>query len=151
MLLCLLRWKICPPQNRGETTTVCNDSKSQILLVLSVSVLRKLVTQDQLKCMGHEVFDKYRHIFEPIPHADKLPADIYCWIQLKDAPKSIVTWSYSSPWKYCEAWQMLLQHHEDTGQICPSNSSSASPSFKLKYSAWFVPPTMCQWYPGWLP
>ena len=29
---------------------------------------------------------------------------------------------------------MLLQHHEDMGQICPSNSSSASPSFLVPKS-----------------
>ena len=62
---------------------------------------------------------------------DKLLTDVYCRIQLKDASKTIATWSYSSPCKYQEAWRTLLKHHEDAGQICPSNSSSASPSFLI--------------------
>ena len=77
--------------------------------------LEELTTQDQLKCMGREIFDKYKHVFEPIPHVDELPTDVYCRIQLKDASKMIATRSYSSPHKYREAWQTLLQHHEDAG------------------------------------
>ena len=96
--------------------------------------LEELTAQDQLKCMGSEVFSKYKPAFELIPHVNDLPTNVYCQIQLKDAMRSIATWSYSSPWKYCEAWQMLLQHHEDTGWICPSNSSSASPSFLVPKS-----------------
>ena len=91
--------------------------------------LEELTAQDQLKCMGHEIFDKYSLVFEPIPHVDKLPTDVYCWIQLKDALKTIATQLYSSPCKYQEVWQTLLQHHKDAGWIHPSNSSSASPSF----------------------
>ena len=65
--------------------------------------------------MGHEIFDKYKRVFEPIPHVDKLPTDVYCWIQLKDALKTIATQLYSSPCKYQEVWQTLLQHHKDAG------------------------------------
>ena len=102
--------------------------------------LEELTAQDQLKCMGSDVFSKYKPAFEPIPHVNDLPTDVYCQIQLKDATKSIATRTYSSSWKYCEAWWMLLQHHEDTGQICPSNSSSASPLFLvLKSDAAVLP------------
>ena len=96
--------------------------------------LEELTAQDQLQCMGSEVFSKYKPAFEPIPHVNDLPTDVYCQIQLKDATKSIATRSYSSPRKYREAWQTLLQHHEDMGQIRPSNSSSASPSFLVPKS-----------------
>ena len=77
--------------------------------------LEELTTQDQLKHMGCKIFDKYKHVFEPIPHVDELPTNVYCWIQLKDASKTITTQSYSSPCKYQEAWWTLLQHHEDAG------------------------------------
>ena len=66
--------------------------------------LEELTAQDQLKRMGREIFDKYKRVFEPIPHVDKLPTDVYCRIQLKDASKTIATQSYSSPRKYWEAW-----------------------------------------------
>ena len=74
---------------------------------------------------------------------DKLPTDVYCQIQLKDALKTITTRLYSSPCKYQEAWRTLLRHHEDAGQICPSNSSSASPSF-------LVPKTNSTVLPHWV-
>ena len=45
--------------------------------------------------------------------------------------KVIATQSYSSPCKYCEVWCTLIQHHEDAGQIWPSNSPSALPSFLI--------------------
>ena len=77
--------------------------------------LEELTTQDQLKCMGHEIFDKYKRVSEPIPHVDELPTDVFCWIQLKDALKTIATQSYSSPHKYWEVWQTLLRHNEDAG------------------------------------
>ena len=91
--------------------------------------LEELAAQEQLKRMGLKVFEKYKHIFEPIPHVDELPMDVYCQIQLKDTTKLITTRTYSSPQKYCEAWCTLIQHHEDAGWIHPSNLSSASPSF----------------------
>ena len=74
--------------------------------------LEELATQQQLKWMGLEVFNKYKCVFEPIPHMDELLMDVYCWIQLKDAMKVITMWSYSSPHKYHEAWHTLIQHHE---------------------------------------
>ena len=88
--------------------------------------LEELVVQQQLKHMG---IDKYNAVFKPIPHVDELPTDVYCWIHLKDTSKTIAMWSYSSPWKYHEAWCTLLQHHKDAGQIHPSNLSLASPLF----------------------
>ena len=92
--------------------------------------LKELTMQDQLKRMGREVFTKYKNVFEPIPHVDELLTNVYCQIQLKDASKIITTWSYSSPQKYWEAWRTLIRHHEDAGQIQPSNSS-ASLSFLI--------------------
>ena len=58
--------------------------------------LEELTAQDQVKHMGSEVFNKYKHVFEPIPHVDELPTDVYCQIQLKDASKTIATQLYSS-------------------------------------------------------
>ena len=105
--------------------------------------LEELTTQDQLKRMGREIFNKYKRVFEPIPHVDELPTNIYCWIQLKDTSKTIATWLYSSPCKYREAWWTLLKHHKDAGRIRPSNSSSASPSF-------LVPKTDSTVLPRWV-
>ena len=91
--------------------------------------LEQLMAQDQLNQMGAEISKSYTTIFEPCPHSEELPKDVYCHIKLKDASKTITTWSYSSPWKYWDAWKTLIQSHEAAGRIRPSNSSSASPSF----------------------
>ena len=91
--------------------------------------LKDLAAQQQLKRMGLEVFDKYKCVFEPIPHVDELPTNVYCQIQLKDATKYITMRTYSSPQKYQEAWRILLKHHKDARWIWPSNLLLASPSF----------------------
>ena len=88
-----------------------------------------LTSQEQLNRLSDEVKLKYKDIFEPIPHLDELPTDVYCRIKLKDASKSITTRSYSTPRKYKDAWATLIQQHLDAGRIRPSNSEHASPAF----------------------
>jgi len=57
--------------------------------------------------------EKHKDIFEPIPHLDELPTDVYCCIKLKDITKTFATHSYSTPQKYKEAWATLIQQHLD--------------------------------------
>lgn len=96
---------------------------------------------------------------------DILPMDVYCRIKIKDATKTITTQTYSSPQKYWEAWQALIQSHKDASQIRLSNSKHASPLFlmpkadsmvlpptlgkqlphvKLKHNSGFLPPSPCR-------
>ena len=99
-------------------------------VVAAVQVrLEQLVALDQLDQMGAEIPRTYSTVFEPCPHTEDLPTDVYCRIKLKDASKTITTRSYSSPHKYQDAWKTLIQSHEADGRIQPSNSSSALPSF----------------------
>jgi hypothetical protein len=72
---------------------------------------------------------EFKHIFEPIPHVDKLPTDVIARIKLKDSSKTITTRSYASPKKYKEAWLILIHRHLDAGRIRPSSSPFASPAF----------------------
>ena len=72
---------------------------------------------------------EFGKIFEPILHVDELPKDVYCWIKLKDATKTISKRTYGCPCKYREAWKMLIDMHIDSGKIRLSNSAFASPSF----------------------
>jgi hypothetical protein len=60
-----------------------------------------------------------------------LPTDVQCEIQMKSAYKSLSKRSYSSPRKYRDAWNTLIQKHLDAGRIHPSNSSFASPAFLI--------------------
>ena len=88
-----------------------------------------LNSQDQLNCLSDAVKTKYKDVFSEIPHLDELPTDVYCRIQLKDASKTFVMRSYSTPCKYKEAWATLIQQHLNAGRIRPSNSAHASPAF----------------------
>jgi Reverse transcriptase (RNA-dependent DNA polymerase) len=85
--------------------------------------------QEQLNRLSDAIKTKHKDIFEPIPHLNELPTDVYCRIQLKDASKTFVTRSYSTPRKYKEAWATLIQQHLDAGCIHPSNSAHTSPAF----------------------
>jgi hypothetical protein len=91
--------------------------------------IEALTAKEQLDRLSEAVKLKHKDIFEPIPHLNKLPTDVYCRIQLKDASKTVSTRSYSTPRKYKEAWATLIQQHLDAGRIRPSNSAHASPAF----------------------
>src|SRR5271155_294309 len=71
----------------------------------------------------------FHEIFEPIPHIDELPTEVFAEIHIKDPNKTVHNRSYPSPHKYRDAWQILIQQHLDAGQIRPSSSSWASPAF----------------------
>ena len=53
--------------------------------------LEQLAAQDQLDQMGAEIPRTYSTVFEPCPHTEDLPTDVYCRIKLKDASKTITT------------------------------------------------------------
>ena len=91
--------------------------------------IETLAGQEQLHRLGEKMKEKFKDIFEPIPHSDVLPTDIYCQIQLKDAYKTITSRSYSTPWKYRQVWSTLIQEHLDMGRIHPSSSMHASAAF----------------------
>ena len=88
-----------------------------------------LVAQEQLNSQETSLKNEYKDIFEPIPHADELPNEIVPEINIKNAKKTIKSRSYPSPWKYKQAWQILIQQHLDAGRIRPSSSPCASPAF----------------------
>ena len=67
---------------------------------------------------------EFKDLFEPIPHVNDLPTDFMVEIKM-----TVKNHSYPCPWKYCEAWQTLLNQHLASGRICPSSSPHASPAF----------------------
>jgi hypothetical protein len=124
----------------SELKMVCAECKAlhshsyepvqKVDVVAAVCVrLETLAAQEQLNWMSDVVKEKYVNVFNPIPHIDELPTNVYCRIKLKDTSKTINTPSYSSPQKYKEAWATLIQQHLDAGRIRPSNSEHASPAF----------------------
>jgi hypothetical protein len=99
-----------------------------------------LNSREQLDRLSDSVKKKYQSVFDPIPHLDDLPTDVYCHIKLKDASKTFATQSYTTPRKYKEAWTTLIQQHLDAGCIRPSNSAHASPAFLVPKSDHLVLP-----------
>jgi len=129
----------------AELKMVCADRKimlqnkfepvKQVDVVAAVRVrVETLAAQEQLDRMSDAVKTKYSKVFNPIPHVDELPTDVYCRIKLKDASKTITTRTYTSPRKYKAAWAELIQQHLDAGRIRPSNSAHASPAFLVPKS-----------------
>jgi hypothetical protein len=62
--------------------------------------IETLTAQARLAELGEELKLEFKEVFEPIPHIDALPNDVYCRILLKDASKTIHTHSYGTPRKY---------------------------------------------------
>ncbi|KAF9043664.1 hypothetical protein BDP27DRAFT_1409303 [Rhodocollybia butyracea] len=107
------------PPERNKTDIVAAVKEH----IEGIAILEKLREhEDKLK-------DKYQPIFEPIPHTEDLPSSVMANIQIIDASKTIAARSYRCPKKFWDLWKTLLQSHLDSGKICPSDSSFASPLF----------------------
>ena len=64
-----------------------------------------------------------------IPHVTKLPTDVYHRIELLPGTPISVARAYGCPQKYRTGWKTLIDEHAVAGQIRPSSSPYASPSF----------------------
>jgi len=56
-----------------------------------------LATVESLAKRDAEARAEFKEVFEPIPHVDELPTDLYAPIKLKDTEKSIKSCLYPSP------------------------------------------------------
>jgi hypothetical protein len=127
-----LKWACAHRQTEYSHTFEC---VKPIDVIAAVRVrVETLAAQEQLDTLSEAVKTKYSKVFNPIPHMDQLPTDVYCHINLKDTSKTITTCTYTSPRKYREAWAELIQQHLDTGRIRPSNSAHTSPAFLVPKS-----------------
>jgi hypothetical protein len=107
-----------------------NEPVKPINMVATIrKCIESLAAQEKLRSLGKQMVAEFADVFTPIPHLNELPMDVYCCIKLKDPSKTIATRLYSTPRKYREAWQTLIQQHLDAGHIHPSNSSQASLAF----------------------
>ena len=101
-----------------------------INIIMAVQQTFKNVTAKvDLERMGTKIMNEFMDIFEPIPHINKLPTDVYCNIELKDATQKITSRSYSMPQKYRYTWKTLIDQHVHAGCLQPSNLVHASPAF----------------------
>lgn len=76
-----------------------------------------LTAKETLLKHDAQLRSEFKEVFEPLPHANKLPSNVLASIQLKNAEKTIKSCSYPSPQKYKEVWSILIQQHLDTGRI----------------------------------
>jgi hypothetical protein len=58
--------------------------------------IESLAATRRLEVLGEQVVQDFSDVFNPIPHVDALPTDVYCEIKLKDASRTIKTRSYST-------------------------------------------------------
>ncbi len=79
--------------------------------------IEQLEFQERLSGLGAGIEEDYKDVFEPLAHIDDMPSEVKCSIKLKDTNKSIAARSYTCPRKYRDAWQSLIKHHLDAGQI----------------------------------
>ena len=91
--------------------------------------LEELAAQQQLKCIGLEVFNKYKSVLSLYHMWTN-----YQWMYTAES-NSKMPWKLSqhghilAPRNIMKPGELWFQHHEDAGWIHPSNLSSASLSF----------------------
>ena len=79
---------------------VCNDHLhhtqykfEQVKPVDVLAVIRQcieiLAAQKELDHLRTEMKEEFRDVFSKIPHVDELPNNVFCWIKLKDASKTV--------------------------------------------------------------
>lgn len=93
--------------------------------------IEDLENQERLDKMSDKFKMDYADVFTPIAHTSSLPDNITCKITLKEAYLVIQSRGYASPWKFKDAWSILIQQHLDAGRIHPSNSPYSSPAFLI--------------------
>ena len=75
--------------------------------------LEQLAAQDQLDQMGAEIPRTYSTIFEPCPHTEDLPTDVYCRIKLKDADEpGILVCLDTLPFSHFSISALTLTYHD---------------------------------------
>jgi hypothetical protein len=95
----------------AELNMVCTERKlmlshtykkvKQVDAIATICVrVETLAAQEQLDRLSDAVKTKYSIVFNPIPHVDELPTDVYFHIKLKDAFKMITTHTYISLHKF---------------------------------------------------
>jgi hypothetical protein len=93
-----------------------------------------LAFQERTKGLEDNLLRKFKDVFEPLPHVEKLPTNVTARIKIKNVEQTIKTRTYACPRKFREAWQTLIQQHLDAGRIRPSSSPHASPAFIIPKS-----------------
>lgn len=93
-----------------------------------------LISEEILQRKEENLLEKFKRVFEPIPHYEELPTSVQAEIKLINASKTIRSWNYPCPRKYKESWHTLIQQHLKNGIICHSSSSFASPAFIIPKS-----------------
>jgi len=104
-----------------------------------------LATKEALLKQNSQLRTEFKEVFEPIPHVNELPSDVFAAIHLKNAEKTIKSHSYPSPCKYKEAWSILIQQHLDAGRIRPSSSPCTSSVATALAFSWLKPQLSRNW------
>ena len=89
----------------GKDRTYTSTWKSDLVSAVQTRI-DELATLERLATLEKEFRCKYRDPFaDELPHVSELLDDSHYEFRLTDAFKVIEARSYSSPWKYREAWE----------------------------------------------
>ena len=113
----------------AETEGFTPDVKPEQFCLAVKERIKILAKASNLRELDAEFKKKFQDRFNDIPHTNQLPTEVTHKLSLTDANLRITSWGYTSPRKYKEAWDTLIQQHLDTGRIRPSNSLYLSPAF----------------------
>lgn len=87
---------------------------------------------EQLKQIDSEMKKEYVDPFpDDIPAIHHLPDQVFHRFRLKDTEKMVSMQEYSCPKKLCDVSKVLLDQHLAAGQLGPSDSKYASPTFLI--------------------
>lgn len=79
----------------------CKDLVKPPDIIAAIHVqIEQLAVKDHLDKLVLNIKRSYADVFKPIPHVDQMLDSVLCKIMLKDASKTICTWSYSCPCKF---------------------------------------------------
>ena len=112
-----LKWKCDQRKCALEEHPELQNSSPISPIAAVTEKIEQLASKDKLNQLDHQLKDKYKEIFEPIPHADLLPTNYTARIKLKDAEKVILSRLYTCPHQFKEAFTTLIEQQLDSGFI----------------------------------
>lgn len=117
--------KLNADQHSGSSTSTLGPRSCAAAVRLHCE---NLVADAALKALNQKYKEKYPGVFGA-PDSSKLSPDVTHRIKLIKPDMAFSCKGYSTPWKYLQVWDELLDIHLAKGHIRPSNSPFASAAF----------------------
>jgi hypothetical protein len=80
----------CASRRAGVDARSENDREPNVVGAVRMKI-ETLSAQARLIKMGKDMITEFADVFALIPHVNRLPDEVHCWVKLKDAAQSIKT------------------------------------------------------------